>query len=84
MDKKGGYHDFPWKSFVSECRKKSQGKTSVLRFTKFPLAKNSVDKRGSYQVFPSKVFCTAMPKTLAREPFCVVFQKTSGSEKDYA
>ena len=84
MDKKGGYHDFPWKSFVSECRKNSRGKISVLRFTKFPLAKNSVDKRGGYQVFPSKVFCTAMPITLAGEPFCVVFQKTSGSEKDYA
>ena len=35
-----------------------------------------------YQDFPSKVFCNTTPKTLAREPLCVVFQKASGSEKD--
>ena len=33
--------------------------------------------------FPSKDFCTTMPKILAREPYCVVFQENSGSEKDY-
>ena len=39
-----------------------------------------MDKREGYQVFPAKAFCTTTPKTLAREPFCVVFRKTSGSE----
>ena len=43
-----------------------------------------MDKRRGNQDFPSKVFCTTNPKTLAREPFCVVFQKTSGIEKVYA
>ena len=33
--------------------------------------------------FPSKDFCTTMPKFLAREPYCVVFQENYGSEKDY-
>ena len=38
---------------------------------------------GECQDFPSKDFCTTMPKIFAREPYCVVFQENSGSEKDY-
>ena len=52
----------------------------MLCFRKLPIARNSMDKRGGYQDFPSKVFFTTTPKILARGAFCVVFQKTSGSE----
>ena len=33
--------------------------------------------------FLSKFFCLIVPKNLVGEPFCAVFQKTSGSEKVY-
>ena len=33
-----------------------------------------------YQDFPSKAFLSHCAKFFAVEPFCVVFQKTSGSE----
>ena len=56
----------------------------MLCFRNFLVATNSMDKRRGYQDFPSKVFCLTMLKSLAREPFCVVFQKTSGIEKVYA
>ena len=56
----------------------------MLCFRKIPVARNSIEKRRGYQDFPSKVFCTTTPKTFAREPLCVVFQKTSGIEEDYA
>ena len=39
-----------------------------------------MDKIGGYHEFPSKFFCTTMPNSLATATFCVVFQKTSGSE----
>ena len=55
----------------------------MLCFRKHPVARNSMDKRRGYQDLPSKVFCNTTPKTLAREPLCVVFQKASGSEKDF-
>ena len=43
-----------------------------------------MDKRGSdYHDFPSKLFRLTMPKNFAGEPFCAVFQKISGDEKDY-
>ena len=32
---------------------------------------------------PSKIFCLTVPKNFAEEPFCAVFQKTSGSENVY-
>ena len=52
----------------------------MLCFRKVPVARKSMDNRGGYQDIPSKFFCTTMPKSLARETFCVVFQKTPGSE----
>ena len=55
----------------------------MLCFRKFPPAKNSMDKRAGFQEFPTKSFRLTMPKTFARESFCVVFHKVSGSEKDY-
>ena len=33
-----------------------------------------------YHVFPSKVFCLTVPINLVGEPFCAVFQKSSGSK----
>ena len=66
--------------FISECRTFRRVTIAVLCFRNVPVAKNTMDKRGGYQTFPSNFFCTTTPKTLAREPFCVVFQKTPGSE----
>ena len=34
-----------------------------------------------YHNFLSKLFCLTVPKHFVEEPFCVVFQKISGSEK---
>ena len=88
----GSEKDYGFEGFIEIFRRKdfclgvpnvSYGKISVLCFRKVPVARNSMDKRGGYQFFPSKLFRTTMPKTLAREPFCVVSQKTSCSEQDY-
>ena len=78
--RKGGIKIFRRKFFCLRVPKVSWGKTYVLCFRKFSVAKNSMDKRGGYQYFPSILICTTNPKTLAREPFFVVFRKTSGSE----
>ena len=85
----GSEKDCGFEGFIEIFRRKdfclgvpnvSYGKISVLCFRKVPVARNSMDKRGGSQDYPSKVFCTTTPKTLAREPFCVVFRKNSGSE----
>ena len=56
----------------------------MMCFRKFPVRKKIIDRRGGqYQKFPSKIFCLTVPKNLAAEPFCPVFQKFSGSEKVY-
>ena len=56
----------------------------MLCFRKFPVTEKIMDKRGGgSQDFPLKFSCLTMPKTFAREPLFVVFQKTFGSEKDY-
>ena len=39
--------------------------------------------RGDYRNFPSKIFCLTVPKYFVEEPFCAVFQKISGGEKNY-
>ena len=61
------------------------GETSVLYFRKFPVTKNNMHKRGGgvwgYQDFPSKAFLSHCAKFFAGEPFCVVFQEISASEK---
>ena len=54
--------------FVSECRKISSGKTSVLRLTKLPVAKTPMDNMGGYQDFPSKIFCPTRPKNSVADP----------------
>ena len=40
-------------------------------------------KEGGIKKFRRKFFGLTMPKTFANESFCVVFHKTSGSEKDH-
>ena len=41
-----------------------------------------MDKRGrGLSRFSVESFCTTMPKTLAGEPYCVVFQKKSGCKR---
>ena len=82
--RKGDIKFFRPKDFCLRVPKVSCGKISMPCFRKLPVARNSMDKRRGYQDFPSKVFCASTPKTLAREPFCVVFQKTSGIERDYS
>ncbi len=52
LDKSGGsIKIFRRKCFVSECRKVSYGKPSVLCFRKFPVAKKFMDKRGGASRF---------------------------------
>ena len=81
---RGSINIFRQNIFVSQCRKLSQLNPSVLCFRKLPVAKKIMDKRGSdYHDFPSKLFCLTMPKNFAGEPFCAVFLKISGSQKDY-
>ena len=38
---------------------------------------------GECQDIPSKISFLTVPKIFVEEPFCAVFQKTSGSEKVY-
>ena len=38
---------------------------------------------GGNHDFPSKLFCLTVPKHFVEEPFYAVFQKISGSEKEY-
>ena len=83
MDKRWGIKIVHRKLFVSQCRKLSQGNPIVLCFRKIPAAKKSMDKRGGCQDFPSKTFCLTLPNSFAGEPFFAVFQKVSGSEKEY-
>ena len=54
----------------------------MLCCRKIPAAKNSMDKRGRYQESPTKISCFTMPKNFATESLYVVFQITSGIEKD--
>ena len=76
MDKRWGVSKFSVKSvLILKCRKNSLGNTSVLCFREIPVTKNSMDKRGGYQDLPTKVFCTTMPKTLARNPIVSFFGK---------
>ena len=76
----GGITFFRRKFFVSQCWKISWA--YLQSFRKFGVSKNFMHTRG-YHVFPSKVFCLTVPINLVGEPFCAVFQKSSGSEKVY-
>ena len=74
----GGITFFRRKFFVSQCWKISWA--YLQSFRKFGVSKNFMHTRG-YHVFPSKVFCLTVPINLVGEPFCAVFQKSSGIEK---
>ena len=53
----------------------------MLCLRKFPVAKNSMDKRGGgSQDFPSEKFFFTMPNFFVGGPFCDVFQKISGTK----
>ena len=45
--------------------------------------RKSLDKGGGeYHDFPSKFFCLTVPEYFVGEPFCAVFRKVSGIEKN--
>ena len=79
-----GYQDFPPKIFCLTVPKISVGGESfsvslISGVEKFYAAEGYV----TIFDFLSKFFCLTVPKNLVGEPFCAVFQKTSGSEKVY-
>ena len=82
MDNKGAYQDFASNILCLKKPKNFAGDFSVLCLRKLPVVKKIMDKRREYQVFSSKNFCLTVPKNFVGEPFCAVFQKNSGSEKD--
>ena len=57
----------------------------MLCFRENLVAKKFMVKKveGNYVKFSSKIFCLTVPNYFEEEPFCAVFQKTSGSEKVY-
>ena len=85
MDKRGrgGIKIFRRKFFVLQCRTLSQGNRSVLCFSKIQVAKNSMDRKRGYLIFPSDAFCLTVPNSFVGEPFRAVFQKNSATEKDF-
>ena len=77
---KSGCQDFPSKLLSHNAEKFGKRTLLCCLSENFRYRKSLCIGGGGYQDFPSKNFCLTMPKTLAREPFCVVFQKNSGSE----
>ena len=55
----------------------------MLCFSKFPVAKNSMDRKRGYLIFPSDSFCLTVPNSFVGETFRAVFQKNSATEKDF-
>ncbi len=58
----GSINKFRRKCFVSQCRKNSQVKPSVLCFRNFPVAKNLWIRVGEYEDFPSEFFSLTVAK----------------------
>ena len=78
FDKRGGeYQDFVRKKFCLTVPKNLVGKTFWVSL--IWVSKNFMFK-GVRHDFSSNFFCLAEPKNFAGEPFCGMFQKTSGSE----
>ena len=75
-------HDFSSIFFVSQNRKTLQGNPSLVCFTKLPVAKKFLEKRGGCQDFRSKKFCLTVLKKLVDEPLNVSL--ISGIEIVYA
>ena len=76
MDKRGGIKLFRRKNFVSQCRKVRRG---ILYCCIIFGYRKSLDKRGEYQDFPSKIFCLTVRKFSVGESFTVAL--ISGIEK---
>ena len=56
----------------------------MLCFRKLPVPKKNMHRGGEgLKNFCRKIFCLRVPKNLVGENICAVFQKISGSEKDY-
>ena len=79
LDKRGGIRTFRPKNFISQCQKFQWG-CNLLVFHKFPVSKKLMLQRVK-SLFFLEIFCLALPKNFVGEPFCVVFQRSSGSEK---
>ena len=71
---------FPRKLFVSKCRKISY--RNLLVFHYFRVSNKFMVQRVMSR-FSVEMFCLTVPKNFVEEPFCAVFQKTSGTEKVY-
>ena len=71
MEKKGGYQDFPSKTFCLTVPKKFVGEPFFVSV--FLVSKTFLEKRGlgEYQEFPSKCFCLTLPKKFVGEPISV-------------
>ena len=85
MNKRGGGEEgsstiFCRKSFVSQCRKFSEGNPSVLCFRKLLVPKKNSDKsEGEVSRFLLENFCLTVPKNAVGEPFSLSL--VSGIEK---
>ena len=57
----------------------------MLCFIKFPAAKKFMDEGGGggFKTFRRTFWCLRVPNNSVGEHFCAVFQKISGSQKDY-
>ena len=78
--RRGGVSKLSVEKFLSQSAEKIRRGT-LLYFRKFRVPKDVRDKRrGGYHDFLSKLFCLTVPKPSVEEPFCAVFQKSSGSE----
>ena len=79
--REGEVSRFPSKNFCLTVTKNFVGEPFSVSL-KSGIAKNFCF-RGLCHDFPSKIFCLTVPKHFVEEPFYAVFQKTSGSEKNY-
>ena len=79
MDKKGEYHFFPSKNFCPTVPKKILGEPFSVSLI------SGIEKVYASDcyltIFRRCFFCLAVPKNLAGETICAVFQKFSRSEK---
>ena len=82
MDERGGYKEFPTKNFCLTTPKTFARKLFVLCFTKVPVAKKIMHKRGVIRFSVDKIL-SRNAENFRKRTICVVFQKTSVSEKDF-
>ena len=78
MDKGGGGHNFPSKTFCLTVPKIFVGESFSVSLMR--VSKNFKLQRVMSQFFV-EFFSLTVPKNFVEEPFCAVFQKISGSEK---